>query len=107
MKNFFRKVKRNFRKSVKGTISILLSMVLLTTFSLGSLVMESGRYQSAKAQLNEANLSAALSMLSQYNETLSETYGLFGFSDKDVTFAKADSYITPDLTIILLRDFGK
>lgn len=93
MKNFFRKVKRNFRKSVKGAISILLSMVLLTTFSLGSLVMESGRYQSAKAQLNEANLSAALSMLSQYNETLSETYGLFGFSDKDVTLESYYDYL--------------
>lgn len=93
MKKLFHKVKKNFRKSVKGAISILLSMVLLTTFSLGSLVMEAGRYQSAKAQLNEANLSAAISMLSQYNETLSETYGLFGFSDEDVTLESYYDYL--------------
>ena len=84
MKKFFIRAKRNFKKSIKGAISILLSMVLLTTFSLGSLVMESGRYQSAKAQLDEANLSAALSMLTKFNTELSESYGIFAFSEDDI-----------------------
>lgn len=93
MKKFFINAKRNFKKSVKGAISILLSIVLLTTFSLGSLVMESGRYQSAKAQLDEANLSAALSMLTNFNTELSEAYGIFAFSEEDIKESEYYDYL--------------
>lgn len=93
MKRFFLNAKSNFKKSVKGAISILLSMVLLTTFSLGSLVMESGRYQSAKAQLDEANLSAALSMLTKFNTELSESYGIFAFSENDIKESEYYDYL--------------
>ena len=93
MKKFFIRAKRNFKKSIKGAISILLSMVLLTTFSLGSLVMESGRYQSAKAQLDEANLSAALSMLTKFNTELSESYGIFAFSEDDIKESEYYDYL--------------
>lgn len=93
MKKFFLNIKRNFRKSVKGAISILLSIVLLTTFSLGSLVMEAGRYQSAKAQLDEANLSAAISMLTKFNTELSESYGIFAFSEEDIKESEYYDYL--------------
>ena len=93
MKKLFIKARRNFKQSVKGAISILLSMVLLTTFSLGSLVMESGRYQSAKAQLDEANLSAALSMLTKFNTELSESYGLFAFNEDDIKESEYYDYL--------------
>lgn len=76
-------------KKVKGSISILLSIVLLSIFSLGSLVMEAGRFQSAKMQLSEANESASLSMLAQFNSTLQDRYGILAMDSKQV---KEDDY---------------
>ena len=80
-------------KKVKGSISILLSIVLVTMFSFGSLVMESGRFQSAKVQLEEANASAGLSMLSNYNKTLQSRYGILAMDPSKITEENYQDYL--------------
>lgn len=80
-------------KATKGVISIFLSIVLLALFSLGSLVMEAGRYQSAKAQLSEAIESAEMSMLAHYDTTLQKQYGILAMDSSKVDENKFHEYL--------------
>ena len=48
-----------FRKNSYGVITVFISLMLVSILSLGTLVIEIARYQTAKTQLSEANISAS------------------------------------------------
>ena len=59
-----------FRKNSHGVITVFISLMLVSVLSLGTLVVEVARYQSAKTQLAEANISASTSMVANYDVDL-------------------------------------
>ncbi len=69
-----------------GVITVLVSLMLTGILSLGTLVLEAGRLQAAKTQLNEANASAGTSMIAAYDSVLYSRYGLLAI-DTDVANA--------------------
>ncbi len=71
------------KKREHGVITILVSLMLTGILSLGTMVMEAGRLQSAKTQLNDANTSAGTSIIAAYDSYLYERYGLLAI-DTDV-----------------------
>lgn len=81
------------KKQIKGTVTIMVSVILIVVLSLGSLLMELGRYESAQLQINEANLSASNSILAYYNITLQQNYGLFALDEEKATEAKYQAYL--------------
>lgn len=71
------------KKSNGGVITVLVSLMLTGILSLGTMVIEAGRLQGAKTQLDDANLSAGTSMIAAYNSVLYERYGLLAI-DKNM-----------------------
>ncbi len=84
---------KNSVKNTKGVITVLVSLMLVGALSVGTLVLEAGRYQSAKTQLTEANTSAASSMLAAYNGDLYDRYGLLAIDKKRFTSQRAADYL--------------
>lgn len=73
-------------KRNNGVITIMISLMLTGILSLGTMVIEAGRLQGARTQLDDANLSAGTSMIASYNSTLYERYGLLAI-DNDLFHA--------------------
>lgn len=76
-----------FLKKTQGVITVFISLLLMTVLSFGTLIIEAGRYQSAKNQLSEVNISAASSVLSNYDMDLYQRFGILAFTDDNDTKA--------------------
>ncbi len=63
-------------KGVSGVITVFLSLLLLPLLAFGTLVMEVGRYMSAQQILAEAQITASMSILADYNVYLQQRFGL-------------------------------
>ena len=74
-----------FLNKTKGVITVFISLLLMSVLSFGTLVIEAGRYQSAKNQLSEVNISAATSVLSNYDMDLYQRFGILAFTDDNDT----------------------
>lgn len=81
------------RKGTRGVITVLVSLMLVGVLSIGTLVIESGRYQAAKTQLAEANISASTSMIAAYDADLYERYGLLAIDTERFTPQRATDYL--------------
>ncbi len=77
----------------KGVITVLISLMLVGVLSIGTLVIESGRYQAAKTQLAQANISASTSMIAAYDADLYERYGLLAIDTERFTPQRATDYL--------------
>lgn len=82
-----------FKNSVKGVITVFVSLMLVAVLSLGTLVLEAGRIQAAKTQLSEATASAATSMIADYDASLYERYGLLAIDTDGFTDARCMDYL--------------
>lgn len=82
-----------FRKNSHGVITVFISLMLVSVLSLGTLVVEVARYQSAKTQLAEANISVSTSMVANYDVDLYKRYGLLAVKSSDIDEAKAMDYL--------------
>lgn len=80
-------------KRQHGVITVMISMMLVGIMSLGTLVIESGRLQAARTQLDDANLSAGTSMIASYNSTVYERYGLLVIDNENFNLAKYRTYL--------------
>ncbi len=81
-------------KQTQGVITIFISLMLTAILSIGSLVLEAGRFQSARTQLAEANISAATSTLSEYNSDLFERFGIVAFEGDNYAESLYSDYLT-------------
>lgn len=82
--------KTRIKRFAKGSISIMLSFILSGVMSLAALLAESGRFQNAKQQLDEASLNSALSILANYDSDLEKRFGLYGI---DSTKLSEEEYL--------------
>lgn len=70
-----------FSKKTQGVISVFLILILVPTMVFSAILVDGSRMVSARAMSQEAADLAALSVLSNYNSTLKEEYGLFSLKD--------------------------
>jgi hypothetical protein len=93
--------KRNVRSH--GVISIFLSVILVGVISLEMLLLETGRFIVGKTQLNEASLSAMLSLLADFQTQLHDLYGVMGMNPLDDTYSlKSTDALTAEYKQLLL-----
>lgn len=87
------------KNNSSGVITVFLTLVLIPLLAFGTLIMEAGRYISAKQVLAEAQVTASMSILADYNVFVQERFGLLaidpaasGEVDHDVTFTNTLKY---------------
>lgn len=80
-------------KNNHGVITIMISLMLTGILSLGTMVIEAGRLQGARTQLDDANLSAGTSMIASYNTALYERYGLLAIDNNMFNVGRYREYI--------------
>ena len=76
-----------------GVITVFVSLMLVSVLSLGTLVIEAGRFQAAKNQLADATISSSTSMIAAYNPDLYDRYGLLSIDTGRFTEARAREYL--------------
>lgn len=88
------------KKKVSGVITVFVSLMLVCVLSLGTLALEAGRFQAAKTQLAEANISASSSMIAAYDAKLYDRYGLLAIDNEVSTLGRCKNYLefNSDLT---------
>lgn len=77
-------------KNASGIITVMVSLLLIPLLSFGTLIMEAGRYSSAKQLLADAQITASMSILANYNTYLYERFGILAIdpdTSKDQTKA--------------------
>ena len=72
-------------KKVKGAVSIFLVIITIPVMLLSAVLIDGSRMASARAITQEATDLAASSVLSSYNQTLKDEYGLFALEESDPT----------------------
>lgn len=68
----------HFIKNRRGSVTIMMTFLLLTVMSLGTTLTEVARYKSLERLYREIESNAAFSLLSHYDRDLLENYGLLG-----------------------------
>ncbi len=81
------------KQGQSGVITILVSLMLTGVLSVGTLVIEVGRYQAAKTQFYEAGNSAGNSMIAAYNKDLYNRFGLLSIDEKVSNPASFKDYL--------------
>lgn len=81
------------KNSVKGVITVFVSLMLVAVLSLGTLVLEAGRLQTARTQFAEATASASTSMIADYDASLYERYGILTIDTESFTEARCMDYL--------------
>ena len=71
----------------------MISLMLTGILSLGTMVIEAGRLQGARTQLDDANLSAGTSMIASYDTTLYERYGLLAIDNELFNIGRFKEYL--------------
>ena len=82
-----------FVKQKNGIITAFVSLMLTSVLSLGTLVLEAGRYQAGKTQLAIATNSAATSMIASFDSDLYERYGLLAIDTERFTEERCRDYL--------------
>lgn len=65
-----------FKSNSSGVITVLVTLLLIPLLAFGTLIMEAGRYVAAKTLLAEAQATAAMSVLADFNVYLQDRFGL-------------------------------
>ncbi len=81
------------RKKTSGVITVFISFMLAGIIGLSSLVLEGGRLQAAKTQLDEANGSAGYSMIAAYDSKLFERFGILAIDEDISNVGRYRSYL--------------
>lgn len=80
-------------KNSNGVITVLVSLLLVGILSMGTVVLEAGRFQAAKTQLAEASASASTSMIAAYDSDLYTRYGLLAIDTERFTSERCMDYL--------------
>lgn len=80
-------------KNSRGVITVMISLMLTGILSLGTMVIEAGRLQAARTQLDDANLSAGTSMIAAYNAVLYERFGLLAIDNDRFSLERFRDYL--------------
>ena len=88
-----KKMMKYLIRKTRGVITVLISLMLVGVLSIGTLVIEAGRFQAAKTQLAEANISASTSMIAAYDPDLYARYGLLAIDTEKFTPERAADYL--------------
>lgn len=83
----------NNKWAERGVITVLVAGMLLGMLSLGTLVLEMGRYTAGKTQLSAAADSAASSMIASFDPALYERYGLLSIDKDKFTAERVIEYL--------------
>ena len=75
-----KKRKKKWIRGTRGAISLILALLMLPFYSLAAVLVEAGRYQSAVRTLDEALSVSAYSVLSDYDSSLKDRFGLLAVS---------------------------
>lgn len=67
-------------KNASGIITVMVSLLLIPLLSFGTLIMEAGRYASARQMLADAQITASMSILANYNTYLYERFGILAIN---------------------------
>ena len=70
-----------FIRNRKGSITIMISALLIAVLSMSSTLIEIAKYRSMERVFKEAEENAAFSVLSQYDRDLYENFGLLAISN--------------------------
>lgn len=81
------------QKRTHGVITVMISLMLTGILSLGTMVIEAGRLQGARTQLEDATLSAGTSMIASYNSDLYDRYGLLAIDNEVFTVGRFREYL--------------
>lgn len=80
-------------KNSQGVITVMISLMLIGILSLGTVVIEAGRLQGARTQLDDANISAGTSMIASFNSELYERYGLLAIDNSTFNVGRYRAYL--------------
>lgn len=94
-----------FIKSRRGSITVMLSFLLVAALSLNATFLETSRYRSLERLYKEIEENAAFSVLSQYDRELLENFGLLAVS-KDVGEEQFMNYLQSNLNYLLADGNG-
>lgn len=83
-------------RNASGVITVMVSLLLIPLLSFGTLIMEAGRYVSAKQLLADAQITASMSILANYNTYLYERFGILAI-DPDATQEQTKSSFVANL----------
>lgn len=78
-------MKGKLNKLAKGSISIFLAFLMSGILSLSALLVESGRYQEARQQLEESCINSAVSLLACFDSDLESRFGLYGIDSETIS----------------------
>ena len=67
-----------FLRNRRGSVTIMLTFLLLTVMSMGTTLTEVARYRTLERMYKEISNNASFSVLSHYDRDLFENYGLLG-----------------------------
>jgi len=73
-------MKEKTKKHIKGSISVLMIIILLGMMTLSAIVVDSSRINMARSMVSSAGDLAANSALADYDTILKDVYGLFAMS---------------------------
>ena len=78
-----KRIKKRITKVCRGSISILLSLLLTGICSLTALVMEAGRYRTADQIMDDAAINSAMSLIADFDSTLQKRFGLYAVKSRN------------------------
>lgn len=80
-------------EKMRGSITVLLALVLVPVLALSNILLEIGRYRSARAILDEAVFSSAMSVLGYFDEELYTRFALFAMDKDEVDVSLFTEYM--------------
>lgn len=81
-------------KGTRGTISIMLVLLLLPLYSTAALLLEGGRARAAQQQLDELTTMGCMAILADYYDYLQTNYGLLAFDSTTISEKSFSEFIT-------------
>ena len=88
------------KRKVKASISLFMAIIMLSMFVISSVINDATRMRAARAMVQSAADSAALSVLAKYDGDLKDRYGLFALyeDNKDAVLEDFTDYFTENLS---------
>lgn len=73
-------MKEKTKKNIRGSITILMIIIMLPMMTMGAIIVDSSRINMARSMVSSAGDLAANSMLANYDTIVKDVYGLFAMS---------------------------
>ncbi len=86
------KLKRKTKERIRGSITVLMVIILLPMMTLSAVIVDSGRINMARSMVSSAGDLATNTALANYDTILKDVYGLFAMSQE-----KTDKELSDDL----------